>query len=104
MLGTSRTGVIELDVVGSCVNQTMLNTEEHRESVYVSSMLNRLPSKTLDHVGDTSWCSFCVVMVDETGCSALLSPQRLQLLTILKVSEYDQEIPQSHTADQPTAP
>ena len=71
MLGTSRTGVIELDVVGSDVNQTMLNTEKHRESVYISSMLKRLPSKTLDHVGDTSWCSFCVVMVDETGCSAL---------------------------------
>ena len=53
----------------------MLNTEEHRESVYVSSMVKRLPSKTLDHVGDTSWCSHCVVTVDETGCSALHSFQ-----------------------------
>ena len=70
-MGTSRAGVIEFDEVGSDVNQTMLNTEEHKESVSAWPMLKRLPSKTLDHVGDTSWCSHCVVTVGETGCSAL---------------------------------
>ena len=70
---SSRTDVIELDVDGSDVNQTILNTQEHRESVYVSSMLKRLPSKTLDHVGDTSQCSFCVVTTaDDWDCVAVV--------------------------------
>ena len=29
---------------------------------------------------------------------------KIQLLNMGKTSEYDQEIPQSHTADQPMAP
>ena len=63
----------------------MLNTEEHREPVYVWSMLKRLSSKALDHVGDTSWCSFCVVMVDETGSSALHLIQFVNVPGLMRV-------------------
>ena len=35
---------------------------------------------------------------------SLLASQRSLVQSQLKNSEYDQEIPQSHTADQPTAP
>ena len=38
-----------------------------------------------------------ILMRDTNLCIYAISPKK-------KASEYDQEIPQSHTADQPTAP
>ena len=46
--------VVGLDVVSSDVNQTMLNSELHRESVCLTPMLND-SNQRLTNIGDTSW-------------------------------------------------
>ena len=54
-----------------------------------------------------SWSNF-IAYIDMHTCSVDMFSYICSSVMLgsgsLKVSEYDQEIPQSHTADQPTAP
>ena len=56
MVCNSSTAVIRLNNVSFDINRTMLNTEQLRKPVEVTSKLKRLPCKALGDTGDTS-CS-----------------------------------------------
>ena len=64
---------------------------------------------------DNTIIQFCKIVTDfQTGSIILYGNQQLKVTLLIivvflpglsqKVSDYDQEIPQSHNADQPTAP
>ena len=60
----------------------MLNKEEHRKLVQVTSLLAGIPSEALDHVGDASWSSFGVVAVHASGCPVLNLFQAVEIRSI----------------------
>ena len=60
-----------MDNVGVHIHETVLNKKQHIKPVQVTSMLEGLPTEALHHVGDTSWSSFGVVTVHESGFPGL---------------------------------
>ena len=71
-------------------------------SLIDSQLINSSRQKMPDILSLNSFLLFCFL---PNICSIAASPDRLQSKTLIQlVSEYDQEIPQSQTADNPMAP